>query len=62
MLTNIKPQAGPDDEPGADIQVRPQTARIVTSGALVLTLLGTLTLLILVFQPFAGPGGGCGGG
>jgi hypothetical protein len=45
-----------------DLKARVHAGRKVMTGALLLLLLGTLTVLILVFQPFAGPGGGCGGG
>jgi hypothetical protein len=51
-----------NDEQETERHVRPHRDRIVISGALLLLLLGTLTVLILVFHPFAGPSGGCGGG
>ena len=60
--SDIQPWATFDVEPEADQHAGSQTGRIVISAAFVLFFLGTLTVLILVFQPFTGPGGGCGGG
>ena len=44
------------------VKAQAHAGRKVMSGALLLLLLGTLAVLILVFQPFANAGGGCGGG
>jgi len=46
----------------SDLQ-RAQLGRpAVMSSVLLVLLLGTLGVLMLVFQPFASAGGGCGGG
>jgi hypothetical protein len=36
--------------------------RVIIATALLVPLLGILTFLIVVFQPFADAAGGCGGG
>lgn len=49
--------------PALAIQPRRRVrSRLLVAAALLLSLLGVLTFLMIVFQPFADAAGGCGGG
>jgi len=57
MSMMIEPDMGQSDRQRGQLE-----RRAVMSSVLLVLLLGTLGVLMLVFQPFASAAGGCGGG
>jgi len=62
MTSQITGERTSSQEPAQTHAARGRRRRLLTTAALLLSLLGALWLLTLVFQPFANAAGGCGGG